>query len=119
MSKRFFICSIIVVFILSSILLGAKVELLITNPKDSQKITERNISVEGISQGLEPGIIITIYIRTNRVYEQGKTKILNNGKWKYYPAVIGAEEDKEFYADIYAETDAGIRSNIVTVYRIR
>jgi hypothetical protein len=120
MLKRFFIiCFLTIVFIIPSILLATKIELRITKPENSDKITERKIAVEGTSKGLDSGAIITIYVRTNQVYEQGKTEIKSNGKWRFYPAFIGAEEDKEFHADIYAETESGIRSNIVTVYRVR
>ena len=58
-----------------------------------------------------------IDFKTNKIYEQGTTEIRNDGTWRFYSAFIGAEEDRDFYADIFAETESGVRSNIVTIYR--
>lgn len=120
MQRKFSV--ILIVFVLISVLQiqgAAKAKLTIKKPKDSERITKREIAIEGKSEGIDPGTVITIYVRTNEVYEQGTAKIQRNGTWRFYPAIIGAENDKEFYAEIFAETESGIRSNVVTVYRVR
>ncbi len=120
MKKSFlFVCFLTIILTFPMLLEAKKPELKITKPKNRDRITVRKIAVEGKSKSLEPGTSITIYVKTNQVYEQGECEIKANGSWRFYPAVIGAEGDREFYAEIFVETESGIRSNVVTIYRVR
>lgn len=120
MIKRFYIMGFLLTLFATLIILGAKkTELKITKPENGERITVRKIVVEGTSEGLDSGTTLTIYVKTNKVYEQGSTEIRQDGTWQFYPAVIGAEEDRDFYAEIFAKTESGIISNTVTIYRIR
>ncbi len=119
MFKKFVIVLFLLVIFFPTTARGKKAILKITEPKDSATITERKITVKGISKGLESDTSIFIYVKTNREYFQGDTTIKKDGSWCYYPVVIGGVDDRNFYAEIYAKTGSGVISNTVKVFRAK
>lgn len=117
MFKKFVIVFSLLVIFFPFTAWNEKAILKITEPKDSATINERKITVKGTSEGLKPDTAIFIYVKTNREYLQGDTTIKKDGSWCYYPVVIGAVDDRNFYAEIYAKTESGIISNTVKVFR--
>ncbi|MCP5045982.1 MAG: hypothetical protein GY940_02350 [bacterium] len=119
MIKKSFIVTFIIMILLPTIAWDKKAKLTITEPKNSKTITERMITVKGISEGLKPDSVIYIYVKTNKNYLQGDTIIRSDGSWMFYPAVIGTVDGKNFYAEVFARTESGVISNIVKIYRAK